>query len=130
MSSTELPWTFLGRRIRPYALAVSLASAVLASALLWRGNDAGLILDQRSVVAVIVGTVAAVSTFMFWGGWWARSDALMRHGLLFSAGVFAARFTFLALNESPWLVTAQLSACWAVASAGAFLLESTGDRNE
>ena len=119
MTSTELPWQAWGRKIRPYALAVSLASAVVAWAILVKHNDAGSHLESGS--GVLVGWAAAAAVLLLWWGWWAQSDRTMRAGLLLTAGVFAARAAIVWPDQGT--VAALLSVAWCVASGGAWLLE-------
>ena len=121
MASTELPWQVWGRKIRPYALAVSLASAVVAWAILVKHNDAGSHLESGS--GVLVGWAAAAAVLLLWWGWWAQSDRTMRAGLLLTAGVFAARAAIVWLDQGTVGAAWLLSVAWCVASGGAWLLE-------
>lgn len=121
MTSTELPWQARGRKIRPYALAVSLASAVVAWAILVRHDDAGSHLESGS--GVLVGWAAAAAVLLLWWGWWAQSDRTMRAGLLLTAGVFAARAAIVWLDQGTVGAAWLLSVAWCVASGGAWLLE-------
>lgn len=121
MASTELPWQVWGRKIRPYALAVSLASAVVAWAILVKHNDAGSHLESGS--GVLVGWAAAAAVLLLWWGWWAQSDRTMRAGLLLTAGVFAARAAIVFMEGGAGTIAALLSVVWCVASGGAWLLE-------
>ena len=121
MTSTELPWQVWGRKIRPYAFAVSMASAVVAYAILVRHNDAGSHLESGS--GVLVGWAAAAAVLLLWWGWWAQSDRTMRAGLLLTAGVFAARAAIVWLDQGTVGAAWLLSVAWCVASGGAWLLE-------
>ena len=121
MASTELPWQVWGRKIRPYALAVSLASAVVAWAILVRRDDAGSYLEEG--FGVIVGWAALAAALLLWWGWWRQSDRTMRAGLLITAGVFAARAAIVFLEGGTGTIAALLSVAWCVASGGAWLLE-------
>lgn len=121
MTRTELPWLIAGRLVRPYALAVSLACATLG-ALIVTGQSRYGTGYWSHTVALLSFTAAA----LLWAGWWHSGhlgNALMRHGLLLSAGVFAARGTFMILSGEP--IAGAFVACWAVASGGAYLLEAT-----
>lgn len=121
MTSTELSWHVWGRKIRPYAFAVSLASAVVAWAILVRHNDAGSHLESGS--GLIVGWAALAAVLLLWWGWWAQSDRAMRGGLLLTAGVFAARAAIVWLDQGTVGAAWLLSVAWCVASGGAWLLE-------
>ena len=121
MTSTELPWQVRGRKIRPYAFAVSLASAVVAYAILVRHDDAGSHLESGS--GVIVGWAALAAVLLLWWGWWTQSERAMRGGLLITAGVFAARAAIVSMEGGPGTIATLLSVAWCVASGGAWLLE-------
>ena len=128
MASTELPWQVWGRKIRPYAFAVSMASAVVAyailvrhDAILVRHDDAGSHLESGS--CLIVGWAALAACLLLWHGWWAQSDRTMRAGLLITAGVFAARAAIVFMEGGAGTIAALLSVAWCVASGGAWLLE-------
>jgi len=87
MTDTDLPWRLFGRLIRPYALAVSLATLVIV----WSTTTesaVGQLLDEAP--GHMVGTVAALAVALLWAGWWMRSDRLMRAGLIWTTGVWAA----------------------------------------
>lgn len=121
MTSTELSWHVWGRKIRPYAFAVSMASAVVAYAILVRHDDAGSHLESGS--GLIVGWAALAAVLLLWWGWWAQSDRAMRAGLLITAGVFAARAAIVLMEGGPGTIATLLSVAWCVASGGAWLLE-------
>lgn len=124
MTGTELRRRIAGRAVRPYALAVSLATLVIAAATV-TNVAVGKLLDGlpgNLIAAMAVATVAAL-----WWGWWARSDRWMTHGLLWSAGVWAAVGTVLTWEGGAW-VSAALAWCWVIASAGAWLLEADDGR--
>lgn len=121
MTSTELPWTVLGRKVRPYALAVSLASLIVAWAILVRHHDAGSHLESGP--GVLIGWAALAACLLLWWGWWAQSDRTMRAGLLITAGVFAARAAIVLMEGGPGTIATLLSVAWCVASGGAWLLE-------
>ena len=121
MTSTELPWQVWGRKVRPYALAVSLASLIVAWAILVRHDDAGSHLESEP--GVLVGWAALAACLLLWHGWWAQSDRTMRAGLLITAGVFAARAAIVFMEGGTGTIAALLSVVWCVASGGAWLLE-------
>ncbi len=121
MTDTDLPWRIAGRIIRPYALAVSLATLVIVWSIATEAA-VGQLLDGPP--GRIVAAAAAAAVALLWAGWWMRSDRLMRAGLIWATGVWAAVGTVLALDigsqPSMWLAW-----CWAIASGGAWLLETT-----
>ena len=124
MSSTDLPWQLWGRRVRPYALAVSISTAVIAWACL-AGIAVGRLLDGAT--GIIVGTVAVITVAALWWGWLAKSEAWMLRGLLWAAGVWAAVTTILATDVGIVNVNTLLSAAWVIASGGTWLLERGQD---
>jgi hypothetical protein len=129
MGRTELPWLWRGRHVRPYAFAVSLTMVVLAWYLLVRGYDPGASLSGHSSSGRIVGGAAFLSFALLWGGFWAQRSGLMKLGLLGTAGVMATRTVMIFYsvgfaNQSAWF-----SACWVLASSGAYLLELTTAEN-
>ncbi len=129
MASTDLPWLIFGRKARPYALAVSLASLYVAASILINRQDAGDALDDWTGRGLLVGLVALLSFGFLMVGWWARSDRLMCLGLLTSAGVFGARAAFIFADTGDlFALSAWLSTAWVVASAGAYLLEASAPR--
>lgn len=124
MARTELPWLVRGRHVRPYAFAVSLAAATLFG-LIASGET---VWGQGSAWDGAVLTLSAASVLLLWLGFWRPSTALMQHGLMLTAVVFAVRGAYIGLVGGNWL-TAMLSFCWTVASGGAWLLErTTGER--
>ena len=124
MSDTHLPWQLWGRKVRPYALAVSLSTAVIAYACL-TGIAVGRLLDGAT--GIIVGTVAVITVAALWWGWLAKSEAWMLRGLLWAAGVWAAVTTILATDVGIVNVNTLLALAWVVASGGAWLLERGTD---
>lgn len=125
MSSTNLPWRLRGRFLRPYAFAVSIATAVIAYAILCHVAVGRLLNDGPGVITGIVGLAASI---LLWAGWWAKSDRWMRWGLFWTTGVWAAVTTILAFDVGVWNVNTLLAGCWALASGGAWLLEVTDHR--
>lgn len=129
MASTELPWQFLGRRVRPFALAAALATLFVAGSLLIRREDSGGALDDWTAPGLAVGILAALASLALFAGWWARGEKLMRFGLLVAAGVFGARAGFIfADTHNVFALSALLSCAWVVACGGAYLLETSSPR--
>ena len=122
-----LPWRFLGRQVRPYSLAVSLACAVVVVSMLTE-SGVGERLDEGW--GHVIGAAALVTVGLLWAGWWARSKRLMDHGLLLSTAVWAAVATIVLTEGSSW-PSGLLALAWSVASGGAWLLEvNDGGRGE
>lgn len=120
-----LPWRFLGRAVRPYALAVSLATTVS----IWSVSTdraVGQLLDGWP--GAIIAAYGVIAVLLLWAGFWARRDGWMRAGLLASAGYWAAVGTVIILEPGVALVSGWLALCWMVASGGAWLLEKVDRR--
>ena len=123
MSSTDLPWLVFGRKVRPYALWLSIATATSAWSLLTH-RAVGASLD--GVAGLIIGVCALAAVVVLWVGYLARLDQLMRSGLLLAVSSWFAIGVFLGL-EAASPVSAILALCWAGASAGAYLLEAVAE---
>ena len=129
MASTDLPWMVLGRKVKPYALAVSMSTAVVAHAMLIERDDVGASFDAYSAPGVIVGVCALLAVLSLWAGWWLRLLGLLEVGLLLSVGVWMSRGSLVWIDEGPTANTVWFSFAWVVASGGAYLLERfTGGR--
>lgn len=121
MTLTELPWLFMGRRIRPYALGVSLSTFVISWTLLVSRNGPGAALD-RTFAGQTIGILGFIAVVMLWWGFWRNSDRVMETGLLLTSGAWFARAVFIIMDVG-WTEGAFLSFCWVLISVGAFLLE-------
>lgn len=122
MTQTELPWLFRGRRIRPYALAVSFSTLVISWTLLVSRDGPGAALD-RTVPGFFVGGFGMFAVVALWIGFWWRSDKWMQVGLILTSGVWCARGAFILLDSPGLNEAVGLSFCWVLASVGAFMLE-------
>ena len=115
-----LPWRVLDRAVRPYALAVSLATSVSV----WSVSTdraVGQLLDGWP--GAIIAAYGVLAVVALWAGFWARRDPWMRAGLLASAGYWGAVGAVIILEPGVSLVSGWLALCWVVASGGAWLLE-------
>lgn len=129
MARTELPWLLWGRHVRPFALAVSVATACLCGLILTGGSVWGSPVD---VWTLLVGMMSGTATIALWVGFWLPSRDWMLHGLMLAGVTFAVRGTWIAA-VSGWttggLLTAGISFSWVLGSLGAYMLEATtGDR--
>lgn len=115
-----LPWTVLHRAVKPYALAVSFACAIIVVAMF---TESGVGRQLDAWPGKLIGAAAAVVTVLLWAGWWLQSKLLMDHGLALATAVWAAVATAVLLEGSSW-PSGWLAIAWAVASGGAYLLES------
>ena len=123
MPSTDLPWLLWGRKVKPYALAVSMSTAVVAHAMLVDRDDVGSTFDAYSAPGIVVGVCALAAVLSLWAGWWGRKLPLLEAGLLLSVGVWTARGALVGLTDGPTVNTVWFSFAWVVASGGAYLLE-------
>ena len=114
-----LPWRFLRRQVRPYALAVSLATAVVFCSMLTE-SGVGEVLDSWPGKAI--GVAAGVTTVLLWVGWWTQRRWPMVEGLLLSSAVWAS-VSVVVLTEGASWPSGLLAAAWMIASSGAWLLE-------
>ena len=116
-----LPWRLLGRAVKPYALAVSFATAVVSWAIL-AGVAVGQLLDVWP--GQIVGVAGWAAVGLLWAGWWGQRDDLMQHGLLTTVFVWASVWGILIWDTGLGSVSAWLALAWAMASGGAWILEA------
>ena len=114
-----LPWTILRRQVRPYAFAVSLATAVVIASML---TESGVGESLDSWPGKAIGVAAGITTVLLWAGWWTQRPGLMEHGLLLSTGVWASVCSVVLLEGASW-PSGLIAAAWMVASGGAWLLE-------
>lgn len=121
MGFTELPWTFYGRKVRPYAFGVMYATFIISWNLLVTKNGPGEKLD-RSVAGYIVGVIGMSAFIALLAGFWAKRDGLMMIGLLLTSGAWMARGVYITLEQGV-VESGMLSFGWVVASVGAFFLE-------
>ena len=75
-SARTLPFRFLRRAVQPYALAVSLTTAVTFASMLTE-SGVGLVLDGWWGKAI--GLAGGASTVLLWWGWWRQSPKAMNH---------------------------------------------------
>lgn len=114
-----LPWTFLRRTVRPYAFAVSLATAVVLCSML---TESGVGQNLDGVAGKAIGIAAGGVTVLLWAGWWLQRAPLMEHGLLLSTAVWASVATVVLFEGASW-PSGLLALAWMIASGGAWLLE-------
>ena len=120
-----LPWKFLRRQVRPFSLAVSVATYVIFAAMVFEAG-VGEYLDQ--LPGKIIGVFAAVSSLLLWVGWWGRNKRWMDQGLLIAAAVWSAVSTMILVEGSSW-VSGLIAFSWTMGSAGAWLLEVRDKRS-
>jgi hypothetical protein len=116
-----LPWRVFGRAVRPFSLAVSLATLTVTVSMLstvpFKGAASGSWLSQT-----LVGIAGATTTFILWWGWWGKATKFMTQGLLLAGAVWSAVAAEILMEGRSW-PSGLIAACWAVGSLGAWLLE-------
>lgn len=120
MTSTDLPWTFFGRKIKPFSFALSLTMLMLTWSILSK-NTIGQALDEAGQIVGVVTTIAFVLLAV---GFYTKRERWMRHGLLLATGawVSVSAVLWLDVGLTPSTVSAS---CWAIAAGGAWLLEKS-----
>jgi len=120
----ELKGLFFGRPIRPFHLAVTIATTVVSYTLLEIGEMHWL----HHSVTHLIGVIALLSSTFLFIGWWWRNERAAEWGLLLAVGVWTSRTVYASLAGQGLLVVNQwasvfLSLAWAVGAGGAYLLE-------
>lgn len=124
----ELQSLFFGRPIRPFHLAVTIATFVVATSNLTSRftEDNKTFLGHTS--SVLIGAFAVTAVVMLTIGWWYDNDFSAEWGLLIATGVWVTRSVYIGLSgDSVYVLGTSaaviLSLAWAVGSGGAYLLE-------
>lgn len=113
----DLPERWLGRPVKPLALAAAMTMAVIIVINVLDRGVAGAALWGDFLAVAAGGAMAALSL-----GWWARSQRLAEWGLLLATGVWFTRAMFGLLTDTAGYAWA-MSLSWTVALGGAYLLE-------
>lgn len=118
--STSLSVTFFGKKIKPYAAAVSMTMFILLGMMV-QNVAAGELLDgwHGDMVAVVAGISALWLIF----GWWWQKQSMLEWGLLLSAGVWATVATSVGFEFGVFYHNALLAGTWVIASIGSWVLE-------
>lgn len=120
-----LPWRVVGRAVKPYAFAVSLATSVSVWSVA-TDRAVGELLD--GLPGAVIAAYGVIAVALLWLGFWGRRDGWMRGGLLASAGYWASVGAVVIIEPGISLVSGWLALCWMVASGGAWLLEKVDVR--
>lgn len=119
---------FMGRPVKPLALAMAMATFTIFWLNIIEDSDVA----GNTYVGNFVGLVAGASTALLFAAWWFRSQKMSEWGLLLATGVWISRAAGVVLvgayGTDPgafWL-----SISWAVAAAGAYLIESFDPRTD
>lgn len=129
----ELRGLFLGRPVRPFHLAVALATGAVG-VLTWHGATS---VDQSSVYdfqSHATAVVMMLSACLLTVGWWWRNEWCAEWGLLLATGAWVSRAVYISIAGTGFLgyveapafvsvVAAIVSAALAIGSGGAYLLE-------
>lgn len=124
MGSTDLRVRIFGRKTKPYAFFLSLATLVVVW-MMMKNLAVGELLDGWRGDAL--GLAAMASFGLLALGWWAQKQSFLEWGLLLSAGVWASVATILGFEFNLVYQDALLAFCWAGASVGAWGLERASE---
>ena len=130
----ELQHLFLGRPIRPFHLAVMLATGTIAYTQLMSHNPGRYGMCNCDWTGHALGWVAAAAAVFLFLGWWIKPEWrgnqkwLAEWGLLLAVGVWLTRTVYVLISDAGGLLnnpvaSAVLSFAWAVGAGGAYLLE-------
>lgn len=120
----ELEGLFFGRPIRPFHLAITIATAVVGGSNLTRESVTLL----GHVPSNLIGAAAVMSAVLLTFGWWRTNESAAEWGLLIAVGVWIARGVYIATTEDGLFIVGSsaavaLSVAWAIGACGAYLLE-------
>jgi hypothetical protein len=120
----ELKTLFFGRPIRPFHLAVTIATLVVAITNLTNSPDTFLLHASSNVL----GAFALCSVVLLTIGWWFTNDWSAEWGLLLAVGVWVTRGVYIGITDDGLFVVGTvaavvLSLAWAVGAGGAYILE-------
>lgn len=121
-NSTYLPWKIFGRRVQPFATGITLSTMIIA--IVGTVDSNNFFYAGGSLAGLVVTLSAYLASALMLIGWWAQRHTLLLHGLLFACWVWSAK-SVGTLMTSGSLVNefGVLSFAWAMAAAGAYLLE-------
>ena len=130
MASTELPWRFWRRRVRPVAAGIALLMILLAGFRLSLGADSGEVRFTGWAALAVTSTEVASAACLV-GGWLWRSDRAMTVGLSLAAAVFTARGVLLMQDRGPLYLPVWINLIIGlVICGGSWLLEIAAAREE
>jgi len=119
----EVPYEFMGRRMRPFSLALMLSTIVVVYQYEIIEQGPG---PHGFDVAETVFASAAIFGLFF--GWLLKNDDLHEWGLILAAGVWAMRMSLYWLDVGPASIGVWLSLSWFIGAVGAWLLEAFDHR--
>jgi hypothetical protein len=120
----ELEGLFFGRPIRPFHLAITLATSVVAVSNLTAHEETFL----GHTTSHFIGAFALVAVVFLFFGWVFNNEWSAEWGLLIAAGVWVARSVYIGMSDECLCVlgtiaSVLLSIAWAIGAGGAYLLE-------
>ncbi len=118
--STSLGVTFFGKKIKPYAFAVSMTMFILVGMMI-QNVAVGELLDgwHGDMVAVVAGASGVLLTV----GWWFQVQRLLEWGLLLAAGAWMTVAAIIGFESGVWYHNTWLAFSWVVAGLGSWVLE-------
>lgn len=117
---TDLSVRFLGRKIKPYALAVSLTMFVLCWMMVNHLAVGEFLRGWQGEVAAVLSGASAVWLTV---GWWWQRQSLLEWGLLMAAGAWMVTTAVLSFEFGVFYHNTLLAFCWVIASVGSWVLE-------
>lgn len=118
--STYLSVTFFGKKIKPYAAAVSMTMFILLG-MMMQNVAVGQMLDGW--YGDFVAFVAGLSGVLLTVGWWWQRQRLLEWGLLLSAGAWMTVASIIGFELGVLYHNTWLAFSWVIASLGSWVLE-------
>jgi hypothetical protein len=120
----ELKTLFFDRPVRPFHLAVTIATLVIAISNLTDSQETILLHASSNLLGAFALVSAALLTF----GWWYSNDWAAEWGLLLAVGVWVTRAMYIAITDDGLyklgtIAAVTLSVAWAIGAGGAYILE-------
>jgi hypothetical protein len=119
----ELPFQIFNRRIRPFSLALLIATIVVVYQ--YEIMEQGPGPHGFDVVETMFASFAVCLLFF---GWLLKNDAVHEWGLVLAAGVWAARMSLYVLDQGWSSIGVWLSLSWFIGAFGAWMLEAYDHR--
>ena len=120
----ELKTLFFGRPIRPFHLAVMIATSVVGVTNL-QSDEETVLLHASSKILALFALTSAIFLIV---GWWFSKETVAEWGLLLAVGVWVTRAVYIGITNDGLLVLGTtaavlLSLAWAIGAGGAYILE-------
>lgn len=122
VAGTALPYRLLSRAVRPFSVAIMIATATVGYQY--------LVFDRwaEGPWSNAVGAFAFAAAFILFIGWLVRSERIHETGLLLCAAVWAGQVASTAMAEGLDSPSVWFAFAWMVGAMGAWALESYDHR--